>query len=416
MIKAFKFRLYPTEEQKVLLSKHFGHTRFIYNWALDYKTNYYKQHKKNIHWMMFCKKDSDFIKLKKEKIWLKEVNSQSLIASLGNLDNAYKNFFEGRNGFPKYKKKHEKQSFQVPQHAKLDFKKSKIIIPKFKDGIDCVFHRTIPKGEIGTFTIEKRPSGRYFVSLIVHIDQELPKKPIPKNVIGLDFGLKTFITTSNGDKINNPEFGKKSLKKLAKLNKEHSRKVKGGKNRNKARIKLARLYEKVNNQRNDFLHKLSHKYTNDNQIDTICIEDLSLSGMKALWGRKTSDLSWGEFTRQLKYKSDWYGKNLIRIGRFDPSSKICSKCGNINHNLDIETRSWTCEKCSTHHDRDINAAKNIKDFGMNQYQLGAECTEVTPLEKKALAKNGKKNSETVFVELGKKKEYSKEYILKPIGL
>jgi putative transposase len=410
--KAYKFRLYPTKEQEVLLAKHFGCVRFTYNWTLDFKTKHYKETKQNIHWMQLTKLDV-FFDYKKEHEWLKEVNSQSLISSVGNVDRAYKNFFEGRAKFPRFKNKHQKQTFQVPQHGRVDTENKKLFIPKFKEGIECVFHRTLPKGKLGTFTIEKRPSGRYFVSVLVHVEEELKEKPKPVNALGLDFGLKTFVTTSDGEKIESPEYGKHNSKKLIRAQRKLSKAQKGGKNKEKQRKKVAKIHEKTTNQRNDFLHKLSHKLVCENQADTICIENLNLEGMKKLWGRKVSDLSWFEFTRQLQYKCDWYGKNLIKIGRFEPSTKMCSCCGTITK-LELDQRKWTCSSCGSEHDRDINAAKNIKDFGMNQYQLGQELTEVKPLEKKALAGKRKQNSETIFVELGKKK--GRSYTLKPNDL
>lgn len=414
MIRSYKFRLYPTEDQEILLSKHFGCTRFVYNWSLNYKTEYYKINKKGISWMQLTKSNV-FFDFKKENEWLKEVNSQSLISSIGNLDRAYTNFFQGRAKFPKFKKKNEKQSFQVPQHGKINVKTGKLHIPKFKGGIECIFHRPIAKGELGTFTISQNAAGKYFVSILVHVKDEIKPKSAPKNAIGLDFGLKTFITTSEGSMYHSPEFLKKNLNKLARLQRIQSRRVKGSSNRNKARIKVARLHEKISNQRQNFLHKLSHKLTCKSQADTICIEDLSLRGMQKLWGRKMSDLSWFEFTRQLQYKCDWYGKNLIKIGRFDPSSKMCSFCGSMTQ-LELSDRSWTCSNCNSTHDRDVNAAINIKDFGM-KYQLGQELSYVKSVEKKALAMNNRKkvHSETVFNEAEKKKVYVIRD-LKPIDL
>lgn len=411
-IKSYKFRLYPTEDQKILLSKHFGCVRFTYNWALDYKTKFYKENKKSISWMQLTKSDV-FFDYKKENNWLKEVNSQSLISSIGNLDKAYTNFFQGRADFPKFKKKSNKQSFQVPQHGKIDIQNEKLMIPKFKGGIKCIFHRKIAEGEYGTYTISKNPSGKYYVSVMVHANTEPKEKQTPSNVIGLDFGLKTFITTSDGSKYNNPEFFKKSQKRLVSLQRKHSKKTKGSKNRDKARIKVAKIHEKIFNQRQNYLHKLSHTLVCKNQADTICIEDLNITGMKGLWGRKVSDLSWFEFTRQLQYKCDWYGKNLIKIGRFDPSSKMCSNCGSI-HQLELSDRNWTCSNCNEYHDRDINAAINIKDFGINKYQLSGEPADVKSVEKKALVRNNRKKviNETVFVEAEKKKDV-RNYILKP---
>lgn len=404
MIKAFKFRLYPTEDQEVLLNKHFGCTRFIYNWALNYKTQHYAETKKNINWKYLSASD-DYFTLKDENDWLKEVNSQSLISAIGNLDRAYKNFFEGRADFPKHKKRKQKQTFQVPQHGSIDQDNGLLHIPKFKDGIKCNIHRPIPEGKLGTFTVEKRPSGRYFVSVLVHLNVGAPKKVEPKNAIGLDFGLKTFITTSEGEKIKSPKFFKQNKRKLKKASRKHSKAKKGGKNREKCRLKLAKIHERIANQRKNFLHQTSHRIVNDSQIDTICIEDLNLKGMLKLWGCAISDVSWFEFTRQLQYKCDWAGKNLIKIGRFDPSTILCNHCGFINRDLTLKDRRWTCPSCGTEHDRDFNAANNIRDFGMNQYRLGQELSDVTPLEEKALAKKRKPISETGSNELGEKRVY-----------
>ena len=410
IFKAYKYRLYPTKDQEILLSKHFGCVRFIYNWGLDFKTKYYKETNKNIGYMQIAGKNGALSKLKKENDWLKEVNSQSLISALGNLDKAYTNFFNHRAKFPKFKKKSNKQSFQVPQHGWFDTKNNRLYIPKFKKGIYCKIHRKLPVGKQGAITISKNPSGRYFASVIVEIDEPIKEKIIPtkESTVGLDFGLKTFITTSAGVKIKSPEYLKQSLIKLQKLSKKHSKKQKGSKNKEKERIKLARLHEKISNQRLDFLHKLSSKLISENQA--ICIEDLNLQGMSKLWGRKINDLSYYTFIQMLNYKSEWNGKVIIKIGRFDPSSQICSHCGYRNHNLKLSDRSWICPNCNSKLDRDINAAINIRDFGFNQYLIvPQELRDFKPLERKALAKKGRKKflSETDLDELGKKKSYLK---------
>lgn len=403
--KAYKYRLYPTKDQEELLLKHFGCVRYIYNWGLDYKTKHYKETNKNIGYMQLSGKDGALSKLKKENEWLKEVNSQSLVSALGNLDRAYTNFFNHRAKFPKFKKKSEKQSFQVPQHGWFDIKNNRLYIPKFKEGIYCKIHRKLPIGRQGTITISKNPSGRYFASVIVEIDENIPERQIPikESTIGIDFGLKTFLTTSNGEKIYSPEYLKQSLVKLQKLSKKHSKKQKGSKNKEKERIKLARLHEKISNQRLDFLHKLSSRLISENQA--ICIEDLNIQAMSKLWGRKINDLSYYSFTQMLNYKAEWSGKTIIKIGRFDPSSQICHKCGYRNHNLKLADRTWECPNCHSKLDRDINAAINIRDFGFNQYLIvPQELRDFKPLERKALAKRGRKKSfsETSLDELGKK--------------
>ncbi len=407
MIKSYRYRLYPTKTQEELLSKHFGCVRFIYNWGLDYKTRFYKKTGKSIGYMQISGKGGALSHIKKENEWLKEVNSQSLVSALGNLDKAYSNFFAHRASFPLFKKKSSKQSFQVPQHGWFDTKNNRLHIPKFKGGICCKIHRKMPTGRQGTITISRNPSGRYFASVLVEVDDPIIQRqpPIKETTIGIDFGLKTFLTTSNGEKIHSPEFLKNSLAKLQKLSKKHSKKQKGSRNSSKARVKLARLHEKISNQRLDFLHKLSSKLVSENQ--TICIEDLNMQGMSKLWGRKINDLSYHTFTQMLLYKSVWQGKNLIKIGRFDPSSQICSRCGYQNHDLKITDRTWKCPKCNSELDRDINAAINIRDFGLNEFNLRQELSDVKPLERKALTKRNRKksSSETVLDELGKMRSH-----------
>lgn len=387
MIKGYKYKIYPTEEQKVLLEKHFGCCRWVYNWGLDFNNKLYKENAKIKGWMSLS---NELTKLTKQNIWLKEVSKLTLVSSLSNLGTSYNNFFKAHGDFPKFKNRHQnKQVCQYMQHVFVYFDDNKIQLPKFRyeksnnkdNRIKCIFDRKFI-GKIIKTTVSRTKSGRYFASMDVDDSEELPQKQTIKNAIGLDFGLKTFITTSEGQKINNPEFYKQAENKIAKLSRKLSKKVKGSKNYNKAKIKLARKHEKVANQRKDFLHKLSHKLICENQADTICIEDLSMEAMKTRWGKKISDLSWFEFTRQLQYKADWHGKNLIKIGRFEPSSKMCSKCGHINSKLTLDDRAWKCQ-CGAEHDRDINAAQNIKDFGINKYQLkfvGQELPDVKPVE------------------------------------
>lgn len=408
MIKGYRYRLYPTKAQEELLSKHFGCVRFVYNWGLDYKTRYYKEAGKSIGYMQLAGKDGALYDVKKENEWLREINSQSLVSALGNLDKAYSNFFAHRASFPQFKKKSSKQSFQVPQNGWFDTKNNRLHIPKFKGGIYCKIHRKMPTGRQGTITISRNPSGRYFASVLVEFEEPLKEKskPTKETTIGIDFGLKTFLTTSNGEKIHSPEFLKNNLAKLQKLSRRCSKKQKGSKNKKKARIKLARLHEKISNQRLDFLHKLSSKLVSENQ--TICIEDLNIQGMSKLWGRKINDLSYYTFTQMLLYKSVWQGKNLIKIGRFDPSSQICSRCGYQNHDLKITDRTWKCPKCGSELDRDINAAINIRDFGLNEFNLRQELSDVKPLERKALTKRNRKksSSKTILGELGKMRSHS----------
>jgi putative transposase len=383
MLKAFKYQIYPNQEQKVLLTKHFGCARWMYNWGLAEKLKAYEKKEK-----LSCFDVINRVTLLKESqefSWLNEINSQCLQMAARNLDNAFQRFFREKKGFPKFKsKKLDRHSFQCPQHVKVNFGIGQIKLPKFKEGIKAKFHRTF-EGKIKTVTISQVPSGKYFASILVDNGEELPKlqKISEDTTIGIDTGIKTFLTLSNGKTFENNKFLKKSLKKLKGLNRAHSRKKKDSKNRNKSRVKLAKQYEKVTNQRNNYIHQVTAKIVNDNQVNTICIEDLNVKGImkNRKLARAMSDVAIGRFYEVLKYKCEWKGINLIKIGRFEPSSKTCSSCGEINHGLTLADRHWNCV-CGTKHDRDLNAAINIKKFGLlsGKTSLPMECRKVTPVE------------------------------------
>jgi putative transposase len=358
MLKAFKYRLNPTKKQAELIRKHIGSARFVYNLALETKQTAYAGNKVNLSCFDLHKQLPD---LKKECRWLTEINAQSLQQSITDLDSAYTRFFKGQAQFPKYKSKNnQKQSFRIPQRIAVDTENNKLIIPKFKEGIDVVLHRQY-KGEIRQCTICKTPTDKYFVSVLVDIKTELPAKPAIQEqyAIGIDLGIKNFLTTSNGETVANPKYLKESISRLKYIQSRYS-KHKG----KRTKHKLGLLHEKVANQRKDFLHKTSTKLIRENQ--TICLEDLNIGGMikNHNLAQSISDVGWGMFVDMLKYKSDWHGANIAQIGRFEPSSKTCSVCGYINKTLTLADREWTCVKCGTHHDRDANAASNIKSFGL----------------------------------------------------
>lgn len=359
MFKSFKYRIYPNSEQIELIHKHFGCARWVYNYGLNKKLTAYQTERVTLSRFDLQK---DLPRLKKnEAPWLSDVNSQSLQASLENLDKAYTRFFKEKKGFPKFKSKRDnKQSFAVPQKASIDFEKSKLNLPKFKTGIKIVLSRKF-EGTIKTVTISKTPTGKYFASILVDTPHLIPtKKLICENqAVGIDLGIKTFATLSDGFVIENPKYLRKSLRKLKKLSRKHSRKVKGSNNRNKSRIKLARLHERVTNQRLDFLHKTSTSLVR--KYDTICLETLSSSNMikNHKLAQALSDIAIGKFNELLEYKAEWYGKNILRIGQFEPSSKLCT-CGVINKELKLSDRTWTCKSCGVLHDRDLLAANNIK--------------------------------------------------------
>lgn len=362
MFRAYKYRIYPTNSQKELIHKHCGSVRFLYNLALETKTTAYLGNKVNLSRYDLQKQ---LVELKKELPWLKETNSQSLQSALINLDEAYKKFFKGA-GFPKFKKKSNGGSFAVPQNVIVE--NDLLIIPKFKEGIKMPLHRPT-KGTIKSATISVTPTGKYFVSILCETKEELPTKaPIKENTtIGIDLGIKTFLVTSNGECFENPKYLRKSLYKLKYTQRKYS-KYKG----KRTKKKLAKLHEDVVNKRKDFLHKVSTKLIRDNQ--TIVLEDLAVKNMvkNHNLAQAISDASWSTFVSMLEYKADWYGKNILRIGQFAPSSKTCSNCGTINKELQLKDREWTCSNCSSVFDRDVNAAINIKSFALKNIFSGTE--------------------------------------------
>lgn len=375
--KAFKYRLYPNECQKTLLEKHFGCVRFVYNKALELKNKHYQETKKNLTRCNISKKVTNW-KQEEETKWLKEVNSQSLQFSLINLETAFCNFFKKKNGFPKFKSKSNHQSFSCPQRCDIDFENKRFLLPKFKDGIRCVFHRHFI-GKIKTCTISKTPTGKYFVSILVETEGSKPRVlPIQEEkCLGIDLGIKTFATFSDGIKIENPKFLNKKLKKIKRIQRRLSKKKNGSKNKNKQRIKLAKQHERVTNCRKDFHHKVTRKIVDNQNYSCCALESLGIKEMlknKKL-ARHISDAAWFQFKTFLKYKLEENGKSLLEIGRFEPSSKMCS-CGTINTQLTLSVREWKCQSCDTVHDRDVLAANNIKKFAF----LGKGYPEFTPLE------------------------------------
>ena len=380
MLRAYKYRIYPTEEQKVLFAKTFGCCRFVYNWALNLKIEAYKLEKKSVAYKEVQNRMVN--ELKKENQWLTEVNSQALLNSIRNLDTAYKNFFRDTHavGFPRFKSRKNRQSFQCPQHCSVDFGKGTVSIPKAKD-IPAVLHRRF-KGTVKTVTVSMTPSVKYFASVLVDTAiQELPVSPIQGDTaLGIDLGIKSLAVCSDGRTFDNPKNLQHSLDRLALLQKRLSRKQKGSANRNKARIRVARLQEHIANCRKDNLHKITHVLTHDSQVRTLCMENLNVKGMQSNHhlAQAVGDASFGMFLTMLEYKCRWYGVNLVKIDRFAPSSKTCGQCGYVYKGLKLSERSWTCPECGTHHDRDFNAACNIKEFGLKA--LPTERGKVKPVD------------------------------------
>ena len=360
MEKAYKYRIYPNKTQKELLAKTFGCCRFVYNHFLNKRIETYQTEQKTLSYNQ-C--SSELTKLKSELEWLKEPDKCSLQNALKDMDRAYKNFFRNNAGFPKYKsKKTHRFSYRTnATNGNIAYCEKHIKLPKL--GMVKTRTKLIPQGRILNATISQESSGKYYVSLCC-TEVEIPQFEKTGNELGIDLGIKAFAVTSNGDSIPNPKYLQKSLNKLARLQRELSRKTRGGASWNKARMKVARLQEHIANQRMDFLQKLSTKLIREN--DVICIEDLQVKNMiqNHKLSRYIADVSWSEFTRQLEYNSGWYGKKLIKVDKWYASNQICNCCGHqFPVTKDLSVREWICPNCHTSLDRDGNAAKNILSEG-----------------------------------------------------
>lgn len=365
MEKAYKFRLYPTIKQKELMLKTFGCVRFVYNQTLAVRRDAYDRDKKSLP-------TNDCVKmlpsLKEQYPWLKEVDSTALQTSVKNMGQAYENFFRGlknqqgpKAGFPKFKAKHHSKASYTSKMG-ISVGDSAVKLPKL--GWVKAKISTPVKGHLLNATVSMTRSGKFFVSICCS-EVEIPRLPGTGKAVGLDVGIKDLVITSDGEKFRNPKFLAKSEKKLAHLQRELSRKSKGSKNCEKARLRVAKQHEIIANQRRDYLHKLTTYLVRS--YDVICAENLNVAGMLKIHhlAKAIADCSWGELCRQLKYKTDWQHKALIEVGRFFPSSQICSSCGFQNPEIkDLSVREWECPQCHSRNDRDVNAAKNILKEGL----------------------------------------------------
>ncbi len=369
VLKAYKYRVYPTEEQKEILWKTINGCRYVYNWALEQRKKAYEADEK----MPSCFTLNKMLTaMKQDNEWLYESSNPALQFAIQNMDSAYKHFFrrvkEGKEkpGFPRFKsKKNPVQSFQMINNYRVNFEKNLIKLPKLDTEVEIVLDREF-EGKMKTGTVSVTSTGKWFVSILVDDGKELPE-PEPytsHSTIGIDMGLTHFAILSDGTKIENPKHLRNSEKRMVCLQRRLSRKKKGSQNRKKAIQKVAKMHEKISNQRADFLHKLSITLIRENQA--IAIEDLNVKGMvkNHQLAKSISDASWSTFRTMLEYKASWYGKTILKIGRFESSSKLCSNCGYKPESMGLHIRSWTCPDCGTVHDRDVNAAINIKNIAL----------------------------------------------------
>jgi len=326
MFKAYKYRIYPTKEQITLIEKHFGSTRFLYNYFLVYRQKAYANGNKKVGYMV-TQGELTRLKKLKEYEWLNECGSQSLQMALRDLDSAYSRFFKKQGGYPKFKsKKHTSQSFTAPQNIKIA--NNHVYLPKFtKEGIKVKLHREIPNNTVLKQATVSRQNNQYFVSILIDDNNTIPKPIKAKSAVGLDMGLTDLIITSDGVKYPNNKYFAKSQQKLKKLQRRLSKKQKGSSNRQKAKLRVQKLHTKIGNQRKDTLHKISNEITN--QYDIICLETLNVRGMQKnrRLAKRIADVAWSEFMRQLEYKAKWKWKTVLKIDQWFPSSQICSNCG-----------------------------------------------------------------------------------------
>jgi len=359
--RAYHYRFYPTDEQEQQLARTFGCSRYVYNWALRLSMDTYQKTGKGLSYTQMSAQLT-VLKQHEETAFLSEVSCVPVQQSLRQLKRAYVNFFERRAGFPQFKKRHGAQSAEYTRSA-FTYKDGVLTLAKMNEPLAIRWSRPLPyRAQPSTVTVSRDESGRYFVSLLV--EEEMPPLPKKETQIGIDLGLKTMVVTSLGQTFPNPRYAAREAKKLARAQRRLARKQKGSKNREKQRRRVAKIHSHIVDRRRHHQHQLSTHLVRENQ--TIVVESLAVKNMMQhpTLAKAIADVGWGEFVRQLEYKAAWYGRTVIKIDRFYPSSKTCSECGHVLDSLGLDCREWECPMCGTYHDRDLNAAKSVLAEGL----------------------------------------------------
>src|SRR5712692_9639097 len=369
--KAYQYRMYPTDEQVHILARTFGCCRYAYNWALRARTDAFFQRGERLYYNQLAVILTD-LKKQEKTAWLSLVSSVPLQQSLRHLDRAFRNFFEGRAEYPTFHKKHGVQAATYAANA-FTWNGKELTLARMETPLDIHWSRPLPKGyQPTTVTLSKDCANRYFVSILV--EEDIKHLSGVNKQIGLDLGLKSMVITSDGHTYGNPTFFAQDEKKLAKAQRRHARAKKGSQNRRKAQLKVAHIHARIADRRRDYQHKLSTQVIRENQV--VCVESLHVKNMvqNHCLAKAISDVGWAEFVRQLEYKAEWYERTVVKIDKWYPSSKRCFDCGHILDSLPLDVRSWTCPECGVHHDRDINAAKNILVAGQAILACGESVT------------------------------------------